>query len=73
MRKQRGRNLFTKAAIRRAIDAARESGVDRIEVELPGQSRIVFTGIASKQGEREAPYGNELDEWMEKKKNAREV
>jgi hypothetical protein len=56
---RRGRNQFTKAAIRRAIETARETGVDRVEIELPGQSRIVFTGIASKQ---KPSQKNEWDE-----------
>jgi hypothetical protein len=51
MRGSRGRNQFTKAAIRRAIETARETGVDRVEIELPGQSRIIFKGIVSKQAD----------------------
>jgi hypothetical protein len=45
----RGRSQFTKAAIRRAIETARETGVDRVEVEIPGGSKIVFKGLVSKQ------------------------
>jgi hypothetical protein len=47
----RGRTQFTKAAIRRAIETARETGVDRVEIELPGQSRIIFKDIVSKQAD----------------------
>jgi hypothetical protein len=54
-----GRNQFTKAALGRAIDVARQKGVDRVEVELPGQSRIVLTGIVNKQ---EPPQKNEWDQ-----------
>jgi hypothetical protein len=48
-RAPRGRSQFTKVALGRAIDVARAKGIDRVEVELPGQSRIVLTGIVSKQ------------------------
>jgi hypothetical protein len=51
MRGSRGRNQFTKAAIRRAIKTARETGVDQVEVEIPGGSRIVFKGLVSKQAD----------------------
>jgi hypothetical protein len=50
MRKPRGRNPFTTTALRRAVHVARETGVDRVEVELPGQSRIILSGIVSKRG-----------------------
>jgi hypothetical protein len=52
MRVPRGRNLFTKAAVRRAIDAARECGVDRLEIDSR-DGRIILTGITTnKQGRR---------------------
>ena len=41
MRKPRGRNLFTKTNVRRAIDIAREAGLDRVEVET-GAGKFVF-------------------------------
>jgi hypothetical protein len=42
MRGSRGRNQFTKAALSRAVDVARQKGIDRVEVEIPGGSRIIF-------------------------------
>jgi hypothetical protein len=48
MRKPRGRNPFTTTALRRAVNVARETGIERVEVELPGGSRLVFP-ITSKQ------------------------
>jgi hypothetical protein len=50
MRKPRGRNQFTTAALRRAVKVARETGVDRVEVELPGGSRFI---LPVKQGGEE--------------------
>ena len=68
----RGRNQFTKAALSRAIDVARQKGVDRVEVEIPGGSKIVFKGIVHKQDEQEPSQDKGLDQWMEKQR-ARKV
>jgi hypothetical protein len=62
MRKPRGRNLFTKTNVRRAIDIAREAGLDRVEVETAA-GRYVFPvnrkGDATRQDE---PQQNEWDQ-----------
>jgi hypothetical protein len=50
-RAPRGHNQFSLAALRRAVKVAREAGVDRVEIEIPGQSRITLTGIAGKQAD----------------------
>ena len=47
----RGRNQFTKAALSRAVDVARQKGIDHVEVEIPGGSKILFKGIVSKQAD----------------------
>ena len=39
--RKRGRNLFTKTNVRRAIDIAREAGLDRVEVETEA-GKFVF-------------------------------
>ena len=65
----RGRSQFTKAALSRAVDVAREKGIDHVEVEIPGGSKIVFKGIVHKQ---EPSQDKELDQWMEKQR-ARKV
>jgi hypothetical protein len=58
----RGRNLFTKTNVRRAIDIAREAGLDRVEVET-GAGKFVFPvntrGDAARQDQ---PQKNEWDE-----------
>jgi hypothetical protein len=51
MRGSRGRTQFTKAALSRAVDVARQKGIDHVEVEIPGGSKIVFKGIVSKQAD----------------------
>jgi hypothetical protein len=48
-RAPRGRNQFTKSALDRAIDVARKNKINRVEVEIPGGSKIIFQGILSKQ------------------------
>ena len=65
MRGSRGRNQFTKAALSRAVDVARQKGIDHVEVEIPGGSKIIFKGIVSKDNQ-ETPQSKELDQWMEK-------
>jgi hypothetical protein len=51
MRGSRGRTQFTKAALCRAVDVARQKGIDHVEVEIPGGSKIIFKGIVSKQAD----------------------
>jgi hypothetical protein len=60
-RSPRGRNQFTKAALDRAFTAARKHKIDQVEVEIPGGSKIIFKGIASKQAEEKTEH-NEWDE-----------
>jgi hypothetical protein len=64
-RAPRGRSQFTKVALSRAIDVARAKGIDRVEVELPGQSRIVLNdnpysdpkqGVAAQAWDRGSEY-----------------
>jgi hypothetical protein len=61
-RTPRGRNQFTKAALGRTIDIAREKGIDRIEVELPGGGRFVLP--VSKQDKQTEP-DHQKNEWDE--------
>jgi len=70
VRNPRGRNLVTISTIRRAVTAARATGVDRIEIELPDQSRVIFTGIVNKPEQRE-PSQDEFEAW--KKTHVREA
>jgi hypothetical protein len=51
----RGRTQFTKSALSRAVDVARQKGIDHVEVEIPGGSKIIFKGIVSKQAGDEKP------------------
>jgi hypothetical protein len=63
MRRSRGRNQFTIAALRRAVNVARQAGVDRVEIEIPGESRIILTGITSEASRTSGPA--EVNEWDE--------
>ena len=65
----RGRTQFTKSALSRAVDVARLKGIDHVEIEIPGGSRIIFKGIVHKQ---EPSQDKGLDQWMEKQR-ARKV
>jgi len=64
MRVSRGRNQFTKAALGRGLDMARKKGIPRVDVELPGGSRLVFHITSNKQGTaaKAAEVTNEWDE-----------
>jgi hypothetical protein len=65
MRGSRGRNQFTKAALSRAVDVARQKGIDHVEVEIPGGSKIVFKGIVHKQDKQEPSSQSTTNEWDE--------
>jgi hypothetical protein len=62
MRKMRGRNQFTKAALGRARDVAREKGFNRVEIELPGgETRIVLSKSKTANRDRDEGGHNEWD------------
>ena len=57
----RGKNLFKKTDMRRAIDTARRAGlmVERVDITKDGTIRLVT-------GKGEAPTGADLDNWLAK-------
>ena len=57
MRGSRGRNQFTKAALSRAVDVARQKGIDQLTLELPGGGRIILP-----LGQDKPSQSNEWDE-----------
>jgi hypothetical protein len=60
----RGRNQFTKAALSRAVDVARQKGIDHVEVEIPGGSRIIFKGIVNKQACQEGEKPEDITDLL---------
>ena len=57
MRGSRGRTQFTKAALSRVVDVARQKGIDQLTLELPGGGRIILP-----LGQDKPSQGNEWDE-----------
>jgi hypothetical protein len=53
----RGRTQFTKSALSRAVDVAREKGIDQLTLELPGGGRIILP-----LGQDKPSQSNEWDE-----------
>jgi hypothetical protein len=52
----RGRTQFTKSALSRAVDVARQKGISQLTLELPGGGRIILPLGQDK------PSQNEWDE-----------
>jgi hypothetical protein len=63
MRGSRGRNQFTKAALSRVVDVARQKGIDQLTLELPGGGRIILPLGRDKPSQKnewdEALYGED--------------
>jgi hypothetical protein len=59
----RGRTQFTKAALSRAVDVAREKGINQLTLELPGGGRIILPLGQDKPSQKnewdEALYGED--------------
>jgi hypothetical protein len=54
----RGRTQFTKAALSRAVDVARQKGINQLTLELPGGGRIILPLGQDKPSQKK----NEWDE-----------
>jgi hypothetical protein len=57
----RGRNLFTKTNVRRAITIAREAGLDRVEVETDAGKFVFPVNTCGEAARQDEPQTNEWD------------